>query len=118
MTATEVGYERVRAWVKARLQQTHATVVQTVAWAVLCVMVARRVTPAAVARALPAKQRGSGRARLTRVRRWWAGPAVDQASACPDSRGPPEGILRRLEAAHAKHAVERDRLFKELANGF
>ena len=27
-------------------------------------------------------------------------------------------FLRRLEAAHAKHATERDRLFKELANGF
>jgi hypothetical protein len=27
-------------------------------------------------------------------------------------------FLRGLEAAHAKHAAERDRLFKELANGF
>lgn len=25
-------------------------------------------------------------------------------------------FLRRLEAAHAKHVAERDRLFKELAN--
>jgi Transposase DDE domain len=79
MTATDVGYEHVRAWVKGRLQQTHATVVQTIAWAVLCVLVAQRVTPAALARALPAEQSGSGRARLTRVRRWWAGPAIDQA---------------------------------------
>jgi hypothetical protein len=73
----------VRAWVKARLQQTYATVVQTVAWVVLCVVVAHRVTPAAVARALPAEQRGSGRTRLTWVRRWWTGPAVDQAEASP-----------------------------------
>src|ERR1044071_9298350 len=61
LTATEVGYERVQGWVKARLQQTHATVVQTITWAVLCVVVAQRVTPAAVARALPAEQAGGGR---------------------------------------------------------
>jgi hypothetical protein len=73
----------VRAWVKVQLKQTHATVVQTIAWAVLCVLVAQRVTPAAVARALPAEHRGSGRARLTRVRRWWTGPAVDQAEVSP-----------------------------------
>ena len=83
MTATEVGYEQVRAWVKTRLQRTHATVVQTIAWGVLCVLIAQRVTPAAVARALPAEHAGSGRARLTRVRRWWAGPAVDQAVVSP-----------------------------------
>src|SRR5262245_22669615 len=35
MTATEIGYEQVRAWVKMRLQRTHATVVHTLAWAVL-----------------------------------------------------------------------------------
>src|SRR5215468_6380790 len=79
MTAMAVGYEPVRAWVKGRLQQTHATIVQTIAWVVLCVLVSQRVTPAALARALPAEQSGSGRARLTRVRRWWAGPALDQA---------------------------------------
>jgi Transposase DDE domain len=83
MTAIDVGYEHVRAWVKGQLQQTHATVVQTLAWAVLCVLVAQRVTPAALARALPAEQSGGGRARLTRVRRWWAGPAVDQAEVSP-----------------------------------
>jgi hypothetical protein len=83
MTATEVGYEQVRAWVKARVKRTHATVVQTIAWAVLCVLVAQRVTPAALARALPAEHAGSGRARLTRVRRWWTGPAVDQAVVSP-----------------------------------
>jgi Transposase DDE domain len=83
MTATEVGYEQVRAWVKVQLQQTHATVVQTIAWAVLCVLVSQRVTPAALARALPAAHAGSGRARLTRVRRWWAGPVIDQAVVSP-----------------------------------
>jgi hypothetical protein len=83
MTATEVGDERVQAWVKARLQQTHATVVQTIAWAILCIVVAQRVTPAAMARALPAARQGSGRARLTRVRRWWTGPPVDQAVVSP-----------------------------------
>ena len=83
MTATDVGYERVRAWVKARLQQTHTTVVQTIAWALLCIVVAQRLTPEAIARALPAEHRGSGRARLTRVRRWWTGPAVDQAETSP-----------------------------------
>jgi len=83
MTATDVGYEQVRAWVKARVKQTHATVVQTIAWAVLCVVVAQRVTPAALARALPAEHAGSGRARLTRVRRWWTGPVVDQAVVSP-----------------------------------
>ena len=83
MTATEVGYEQVRAWVKARVKQTQATVVQTRAWAVLCVLVAQRVTPAALARALPAEHAGSGRARLTRVRRWWTGPGVDQAVVSP-----------------------------------
>jgi DDE family transposase len=83
MTARDVGYEQVQAWVKVRLQQMHVTVVRTVAWAVLCVLSAQRVTPAALARALPAEQSGSGRARLTRVRRWWAGPALNQAVVNP-----------------------------------
>src|SRR5262247_1425780 len=60
MTASAVGYPQVRAWVKARLGRTHATVVHTMAWAVLCVLLAQRVTPAAMARALPAE---AGRAR-------------------------------------------------------
>jgi hypothetical protein len=83
MTASAVGYERVQAWVKTMLGKTHATVVQTIAWAVLCVLVAPRVTPAALARALPMEQAGSARARLTRVRRWWAGPPLDQAVVSP-----------------------------------
>ena len=69
MTASAVGYPQVRAWVKAMRGRTHATVVHPMAWAVLCVLVAQRVTPAALARALPAEQAGRARARLTRVRR-------------------------------------------------
>ena len=83
MTATEVGYEHVRTGVKVRPQQTPATVVQAIAWAILCIVVAQRVTPAALARAVPAAQRGSGRARVTRVRRWWMGPSVGQAVVSP-----------------------------------
>jgi hypothetical protein len=83
MTASGVGYERVQEWVKATLGRTHATVVRTIAWAVLCVLVTQRVTPAALARALPAEQAGHARARLTRVRRWWTGPPLDQAVVSP-----------------------------------
>jgi hypothetical protein len=83
MTVSAVGYERVREWVKMMLDSPHATVTQTITWAVLCLLVAQRVTPAALARALPAEQAGSGRARLTRVRRWWKGPPLDQAQVSP-----------------------------------
>ena len=83
MTASAVGYEQVRAWVEVILGQTHATVVRTTAWIVLCVLVAQRVTAAALARALPADQAGSGRARLTRVRRWWTGPPLEQTIVSP-----------------------------------
>jgi hypothetical protein len=55
----------------------------TVAWAVLCLLVAQRVTSAALARALPAAQAGSGRSCLRRVRRWWQGPALEQATISP-----------------------------------
>jgi hypothetical protein len=65
------------------LGRTHATVGQTITWAVLCVLRAQRVTPAALARALPAERAGSARARLTRVRRWWKGPALGQAEVSP-----------------------------------
>jgi hypothetical protein len=83
MTASAVGYERVQEWVKVMGGKTHATVVRTIAWAVLCVLLAQRVTPAALARALPAEQPGRARARLTRVRRWWMGPPLDQAVVSP-----------------------------------
>jgi hypothetical protein len=83
MTASAVGYEQVRAWVEIMLGKTHATVVRTTAWMVLCVLMAQRVTAAALARALPADQAGSGRARLTRVRRWWTGPPLEQTIVSP-----------------------------------
>src|SRR2546430_12207689 len=50
---------------------------------VLCVLVAQRVPAAALARALPADRGGSGRARLTRVRRWWTGPPLEQTVVSP-----------------------------------
>ena len=83
MTASAVGYPQVRAWVKAMLGRTHATVVHTMAWAVLGLLVTQRATPAALARALPADQAGRARARLTRVRRWWTGPPLDQVVVSP-----------------------------------
>jgi hypothetical protein len=80
MTTAQVGYTPVYRWVKQVLGETHTTVVATVAWAVLCLLVAQRVTAAALARALPAEHAGSGRSCLRRVRRWWRGPALDQAT--------------------------------------
>jgi DDE family transposase len=73
----------VQGWVKRMLGRTHTTVGQTITWAALCVLLAQRVTPAALARALPAEHAGSARARLTRVRRWWKGPALGQAEVSP-----------------------------------
>ena len=83
MTTAQVGYLPVHRWVKHVLGHTHTTVVVTVAWAVLCLLVAQRVTAAALARALPAEHAGSGRSCLRRVRRWWSGPALDQATLSP-----------------------------------
>src|SRR5215470_7615895 len=83
MTTAQVGYTPVYQWVKQVLGNTHTTVVATVAWAVLCLLVAQRVTAAALARALPAEQAGSGRSCLQRVRRWWQRPALQQATISP-----------------------------------
>ena len=83
MTTAQGGYLPVHRWVKHVLGSTHTPVVLTVAWAVLCLLVAQRVTAAALARALPAEHAGSGRSRLRRVRRGWRGPALDQASMSP-----------------------------------
>jgi hypothetical protein len=83
MTTAQVGYLPVHRWVKHILGSTHTTVVVTVAWAVLCLLVAQRITAAALARALPAEHAGSGRSCLRRVRRWWSGPALDQATISP-----------------------------------
>jgi hypothetical protein len=83
MTTAQVGYAHVHRWVKHILGSTHTTSVVTLAWAVLCLLVAQRVTAAALARALPANQAGSGRSCLRRVWRWWRGPALDQATISP-----------------------------------
>jgi hypothetical protein len=83
MTTTAVGYEPVYTWVKQVLGVAHRIVGRTIAWAVLCVIAAQRVTPAAVARALPHEQAGSGRSCLRRVRRWWRGPVLEQAEISP-----------------------------------
>ena len=58
MTTAQVGYEPVYRWVKNILGRMHTTVVATVAWAVLALLVAQRTTPAALARALPAEHAG------------------------------------------------------------
>ncbi len=83
MTASQVGYAKVHAWVKAYLGDTHATVLKTVAWVVLCLLAAQRVTPAALARAIPATEGGTGRSRLRRVPRWWQGPELPVDSITP-----------------------------------
>jgi hypothetical protein len=83
MTAMRVGYGRVLGWVKALLGGAHATATAAVAWAVLSLVVAQRATPAALARALPADEAGSGRSCLRRVRRWWGGAPLDQAAVSP-----------------------------------
>ena len=80
MTASDVGYDRIHRWVKTVLGATHTTVVVTITWAVLCLLLAQQATPAALARALPAEQAGSGRSCLRRVRRWWEGPPLDQVT--------------------------------------
>jgi hypothetical protein len=83
MTASQVGYAKVHGWVKQILADGHATVTGTVAWVVLCLLVAQRLNSAALARALPAEAAGSERSRLRRVRRWWSGPELDQATLTP-----------------------------------
>jgi hypothetical protein len=83
MTTAQGGYTPVYRWVTQVLGETHTTVVATVAWAVRCLLVAQRVTSAALARAWPAEQAGSGRSCLRRVRRWWSGPALEQATIRP-----------------------------------
>jgi hypothetical protein len=83
MTTAQGGYTPVHRWVKHVLGHTHTTVVATIAWAVLCLLVAQRVTPAALARALPGEHAASGRSRLRRVRRWWSGPPLELALISP-----------------------------------
>ncbi|MER3484843.1 MAG: hypothetical protein C4345_01545, partial [Chloroflexota bacterium] len=83
MTASQRGYGNISAWVKPSLHGTHGTVRKTVAWVILCLVVAQRLNPASVARAIPAAEPGSGRSRLRRVRRCWDGPALPQDTLPP-----------------------------------
>lgn len=83
MTASRRGYGNGYAWVKAYLSGTHRTVLQTVAWVVLCLLVAQRLTPAALARAIPSEEPGSGRSRLRRLRRCWHGPPLSSDTLTP-----------------------------------
>jgi hypothetical protein len=83
MTASDGGYDRLYTWIQPSLGPMHATLCRTVAWAILCLLLAQRAIPAARARALPAEQAGSGRACLRRVRRWWNGSPVNQAHISP-----------------------------------
>src|SRR4051812_7863436 len=83
MTTAQGGYAPVHRWVKDVLGRPPTTVVVTVVWAVLGLLVAQRVTAAPLARAFPAEHAGSGRSCLRRVRRWWRGPALDQATISP-----------------------------------
>jgi hypothetical protein len=83
MTASAVGYAHIHTWITSLLGPVHATVRVPVAWALLCLLLAQRATPAALARALPAEHAGSGRACLRRVRRWWCGPPLEQVYLRP-----------------------------------
>lgn len=83
MTASQIGYVRVHAWVKTLLVDTHRTVLATVTCVILYLLVAQRLTSAEMARALPAEVAGSSRSRLRRVHRWWLGPILDAAIVTP-----------------------------------
>src|SRR5438270_14066768 len=83
MTASTIGYEHVQAWIKPSVGTIHRTVLQTITWIILCLLVAQRLTPAALARAIPASEPGSGRSRLRRVQRWWQGPELDVGTLAP-----------------------------------
>lgn len=83
MTTAQIGSRPVQRWVQTMLGSTQVTVIVTVTWAVLCLLAAQRITPAALARALPSEHAGSGRSCLRRVRRWWTGPPLDQVVVSP-----------------------------------
>lgn len=83
MTVSQIEYGKVLMWVKGYLVDVHATVVKTVGWAVVCLLVAQRLNPAALARALPMEQAGTGRNRLRRVQRWREGRPLDRGHLAP-----------------------------------
>src|SRR2546429_3621391 len=93
MTTAQVGYAHVHRWVKEVLGSTHTTVIMTVAWAVLCLLVAQRVTAATLARALPAEQAGSGRSCLRRGGRGGGGAGGLAATRRPPLVPPPPPTL-------------------------
>src|SRR5579859_34303 len=76
MTTSHIGYERVHTWVKPYLAGTHQSVLKTVTWIILCLLVAQSLRPTALARAIPTEEAGTGRSCLRRVQRWWRGPAL------------------------------------------
>jgi hypothetical protein len=73
----------VHTWVKPYLDGTHQTVLKTVTWVILCLLVAQGLQPAALARAIPTEEAGAGRSCLRRVQRWWHGPAIPLALLLP-----------------------------------
>ena len=50
MTASDVGDDCIHTWIKQILGPVHATVRRTVAWALLCLLLAQRSTRAPAAR--------------------------------------------------------------------
>lgn len=83
MTASQIGYAPVSHWVKHILDGQHRTTIRTAAWIVLCLLAAQCLSPAALARAIPSDEPGTGRNRLRRVQRWWQGPALEQGLIMP-----------------------------------
>jgi hypothetical protein len=82
MTTAQGGYTPVSRWVKQGLGDTHTTVVATVAWAVLCLLVAQRVTSAALA---PVPCRLSRQAPAGRAYDGCDGGGMDRRSSRPRS---------------------------------
>ena len=83
MTASQIGYGKVHSWVKTFVPQAHGTVVKTVAFTILCLLVAQRLNPAALARAIPFSEEGTARNRLRRMNRCWYGPDLPHDSVTP-----------------------------------
>lgn len=83
MTASQIGYGKVHTWVKSFLPRTHCTVVKTVAFVILCLLVAQRLNPAALARAIPSEEEGTARSRLRRMNRCWYGPDLPHDTLTP-----------------------------------
>src|SRR4030095_13021663 len=92
MTASDVGYDCIHTWLKQILGPVHATVCRTMAWALLCLLLAQRATPAALARAMPTEHPGSGRACL------WRGAVL---LLCVPRGAPPAALARAMPTEHA-----------------